>query len=161
MSPGSGGQKCKIKVWQGHTSSRGSRGVSSLPLPASRGSGLPWLVAASLQPLSPSSRGLLPVSSFCVCLGTAVHPAGSPSLDYLLFSCDCAEGSSLLTRPHQGSLLPTGLLSTDLTPDLLHLSEGGISMLITGNSTGEICLFPCVFVYLTIYISTDAWAFTF
>lgn len=122
--------------------------MSSLPLPASRGSGLPWLVAASLQPLSPSSRGLHPVSSFCVCLETAVHPAGSPSLDYLLFSCDHAEGSSLLTRPHQGSLLPTGLLTTDLTPDLLHLPEGGVSMLITGNATGEICLYSPVYLFI-------------
>lgn len=42
--------------------SGGSRGGKSfLPLPASEGSSLSWLMATSLQPLLPSSSGLLPL----------------------------------------------------------------------------------------------------
>ena len=42
--------------------SGGSRGGKSfLPLPASEGSSLSWLMATSIQPLLPSSSGLLPL----------------------------------------------------------------------------------------------------
>ena len=150
LAPSSRGWKSKIKVSQCPTPSGGSRGRSSLPLPVSRGSSLPWLVTTTFKPLVLSSHGFLPISSICVCLGLAVCPAGPLSLGFLLFSW------SHTTAP----CFPWG--SSLLTSADLHLSEGGIFMLITENSPGEIFLLPCVFsVYLTSSISTDAWAFTF
>ena len=53
----------KLRCWQGHAVSKGSRGGSFLPLPAPGGSKYPWLVAVSLPSLPPLSYGFI-----CVCI---------------------------------------------------------------------------------------------
>ena len=49
----------EVKVWAGLAPSEAAGGGSFLPLAAPGASGVPWLVAACLQSLPPSSPGLL------------------------------------------------------------------------------------------------------
>ena len=53
----------RSKCPQGHASSEGPSGGSSLPLPDSGAPGVPWSVAESHQSLPPCSHGPLPCSS--------------------------------------------------------------------------------------------------
>lgn len=57
-------RKSEMKVSEGRDPSRGLGGGPFLPLPASAGPGVPWLVAAMVLSLPLSSRGLL-----LLCLG--------------------------------------------------------------------------------------------
>ena len=84
FSPSSGGQSLRSKCQQGYALSKGSKGGSFLPLPASGG--------PTLQPLPPSSRGLLLCVPLFPCrlsnlplrrttvIGFRVHPGNQDKL---------------------------------------------------------------------------------
>ena len=74
-----------------------------------------------------------PMFSICMCLGLAVCPAEPLSLSFLLFPWSHT----------RAPCFPWGFLL--LTSADLQVSEGGVSMLTTENSPGEIFLFHPVY----------------
>ena len=81
-----GDWKSEIKVSAEPCTLKGSKEGYFLPVPASGGHWYPWAVVASLQPLPPSSRGLLPCLCVCLLIRTLTLNLGPTLMQYNPFS---------------------------------------------------------------------------
>ena len=125
--PHPGDQTSEVKLSQGRAPSRGSRGGSFLPLPASGGSRRPWAYGH----VPPVSASVFPGLLLCVCVSPLLCLGRTLSLDVGPPSSRGTSCGSLQELPLQ-RLFPIRshreVLEVDINPQLPGLACGGGAM---------------------------------